>query len=109
MDIHDQHQDGQLRIMLVGRFDAHETAAFRAHADAVLAQQPGLTLRIDLSQVIFVDSSALAELLRTMRSARFAGGELVLVDPSDPLRVILEMTALDTTFVIESTAPAAAP
>lgn len=56
----------------------------------------------DLSSVVFVDSSALAELLRGQRAASATGGDLVLVNPSDPVRIILELTALDQVFTTES-------
>ncbi len=44
----------------------------------------------------------LVELLRAQRSAALTGGDLVLLNPSDPVRVILELTALDQVFTTES-------
>ncbi len=85
-------------IELQGRFDAHEAPAFRETVDAILQQTADL--RVGLSKVEFVDSTALAELVRAMKHCREAGGDLVLVSPSDPVRIILEFTKLDAAFTI---------
>lgn len=90
---------GHPEITISGRFDAFETEAFRATVDELLAG-PHSSLTIDLSEVIFVDSSGLAELVRTMKHCREADGELYLRDPSDPVRVILELTRLDAAFAV---------
>lgn len=88
------------RVSVAGRFDAHETAGFRAAVEPLLAgYRP--QLRLDLGSVLFIDSSALAELLRTQKRAREADGELVLTGLSDPVRVILELTALLPVFSVD--------
>jgi anti-sigma B factor antagonist len=61
---------------------------------------------VDLASVVFVDSSALAELLRSQRAARESDGDLVLVNLSDPVRIILELTALEQVFTTETGASA---
>lgn len=87
------------RIALTGRFDAHEVTGFRAGLDRAFADgHHNITVRLE--DVNFLDSSALAELVRGMKHARQNGGDLVLVAPSDPVRVILELTGLDRAFVI---------
>ncbi|HSP51406.1 MAG TPA: STAS domain-containing protein [Cryobacterium sp.] len=97
---------GHTAVNLAGRFDAHETAAFRGVVDALLGPDRA-TVRLDLSNVVFVDSSALAELLRVQKAARAAGGEVVLVNVSDPVRIILELTELKQVFTLETTAQTA--
>jgi anti-sigma B factor antagonist len=92
---------GHNTVSLAGRFDAHEIAGFRSVVEALVGSE-GSTLRIDLSNVLFVDSSALAELLRTKKSATAAGGGIVLVDVSDPVRIILELTDMTQVFDFES-------
>lgn len=87
------------RLVLGGRFDAFETEAFREAVDRLLAGDAN-TLTIDMAQVIFVDSSGLAEMVRTMKHCREAGGEMFIESPSDPVRVILELTGLVAAFEI---------
>lgn len=89
-------------VGLAGRFDAFETDAFRAALDELLANNTD-TVSIDLHEVQFIDSSALAELVRGMKHCREANGELFLRRLSDPVRVILELTRLDAAFEIRET------
>lgn len=86
-------------VVLNGRFDAFETESFRETVDALL-DGSAQSLSIVMSGVVFVDSSGLAELVRAMKHCREAGGELFIVQPSDPVRVIFELTRLDSAFTI---------
>lgn len=86
-------------FVLSGRFDAHEADGFRSAVDPVMeAGQPSVD--VDLSDVEFIDSTALAELVRIMKHARQRDGDLRLVSPSDPVQVILELTRLNLAFTI---------
>lgn len=95
MDMHTSTQDGHTLLHLRGRFDAHEAPTFRDR----ISRTAGIVI-IDLSSVTFVDSTALAELVRAQRAAESAGGRILLAQPSTPVRVILELTAIDRVFVI---------
>ncbi len=75
-----------------GRFDAHECPVFREAIDGLTAG--GERVELDLSAVTFIDSSALSELVRARKRARTGGGDTVVVQISDPVRVILELTGL---------------
>lgn len=89
-------------VRLVGRFDAHEAPTFRDTVHPLLTDRTPV-LHIDLAQVAFVDSTALSELVRLQKAAQKVGGEVVLLDLSDPVRVILEITELAPLFTIELT------
>ena len=97
---------GKHAMSLAGRFDAHEVGTFRHSFEPLLAE-PGSIVRVDLSNVVFVDSSALAALLQAQRDVADTGGQLVLVDLSDPVRIILELTALMQVFTVEQSVRAA--
>ena len=86
---------------LHGRFDAFETEAFRSTLDG-LVEGDATSISIDLAGVHFIDSSGLAELVRAMKHCREANGDLILMNPSDPVVVILELTRLDAAFEITS-------
>ncbi|MDY7100544.1 MAG: STAS domain-containing protein [Actinomycetota bacterium] len=96
------HQDDP--IALIGRFDAHEAPAFRAFVAPLLDTSAPL-LHFDLSQVAFIDSTALAELVQAMKTARTNGGDIVLSKLSVPVRVILELTGLDKALTIADQMP----
>ncbi len=103
MNIETQHHDNDSAgLVLSGRFDAFETDAFRATIDPLLASESTAKVRVTMADVNFIDSSGLAELVRSMKRAREAGGDIELHNPSDPVRVILELTRLDLAFTITS-------
>ena len=87
-------------VRLVGRFDAHEAPTFRETVHPLVTENHPV-LHVDLAQVAFVDSTALSELVRLQKAAQKAGGEVVLLDLSDPVRVILEITELAPLFTSE--------
>lgn len=95
----DQPAEGIFALELSGRFDAHEADVFRDAVEQAL-EGGANRLAITLTEVVFVDSAALAELVRGMKRCREKGGDLTLVAPSDPVRVILELTKLDAAFSI---------
>lgn len=88
-------------VAIEGRFDAFEVEAFRSTIDPLL-ERAATSISLDLANVHFIDSSGLAELVRTMKHCREANGELVLLHPSDPVVVILELTRLDLAFEIRT-------
>lgn len=61
----------------------------------------------DLSCVTFMDSSALAVILRWHQTAQVLGGEVVLTGSSPSLRALLEITQLDKVLSVYSTTAAA--
>ncbi|MGW4697403.1 STAS domain-containing protein [Kitasatospora cineracea] len=75
----------------------------RALSDEIEARPPLLVL--DLSDLLFCDSSGLNELLRARRNPHHV--PLALAAPSAQFRRLLEVTQTDQVFVITDTVPAA--
>lgn len=96
MNIVTRTEDGVSVLSLDDRFDAHEVGAFRAAIERVT--KPAAVVRLDLSAVRFLDSTALAELLRARAALLSIDGQLLLQPVSDPVRVILELTGLAEVF-----------
>ncbi len=65
--------------------------------------QPQQLWVIDLSAVDFMDSSGLVPLINGLTSARQSGCRLVLCNVQAPVRLILELTQLDSVFEIFDT------
>jgi anti-anti-sigma factor len=83
-----------------GRFDAHESPLF--HQVFATAMADGAKhVDVELAEVNFIDSTALAELVRSQRLLEGEGGTLTLRSPSDPVRVILEVTRLASFFNVQ--------
>ncbi len=58
---------------------------------------------IDLAEVDFMDSSGLVPLVKGLTTARQTGCRLVLCNVQAPVRLILELTQLDSVFEIFDT------
>jgi anti-sigma B factor antagonist len=84
---------------IAGRFDAHQVPKIQKEIDAALADG-ATTIIMELSEVNFVDSSALAVMVRTMKHCRERGGELILCGLRQPVRIIFELTRMDKAFRI---------
>ena len=100
MNIVTSTEDGVTTLTLDDRFDAHEVPAYRAAMAKVYA--PRAIVRLDLGAIRFLDSTALAELLRSRTKLLEVGGRLLLQPVSDPVRVLLELTALDQVFELHA-------
>ena len=58
---------------------------------------------VDMGGITFMDSTGLATLIRFMKQCRAAGGDLYLANLQQPVRIIFELTRLDSAFVIYPT------
>lgn len=67
---------------------------------ACLVPQPHDLWVLDLAQVDFMDSSGLVALVTGLKAARKSGCRLVLCNVQAPVRLILELTQLDSVFKI---------
>jgi anti-sigma B factor antagonist len=67
---------------------------------AKINPQPHQLWVIDLAEVDFMDSSGLVPLINGLKAARKSGCRLVLCNVQAPVRLILELTQLDSVFEI---------
>lgn len=99
MQIQARYEAHLVLATIEGRFDAHGIEHFTAqvieHVDA-----DSENVIVDLSSVEFMDSSALAGLVKVLKRTMEHDGSIVLVDPSPAARIILELTRLDEVFPI---------
>jgi anti-sigma B factor antagonist len=70
---------------------------------AKVTPQPDQLWVIDLAEVDFMDSSGLVSLVKGLKAARQSGCRLVLCNVKAPVRLILELTQLDSVFEIVRT------
>ena len=93
-----------LVLAIQGRVDA--STIDQVKATWITAGQ-AQSIVVDLSQTSFIDSMGLAALVSGLKTARQRGGRFVIAAPSEPVRVILELTAMDRAFEITQTIEAA--
>jgi anti-sigma B factor antagonist len=86
-------------LALSGRFDSSESARMNAWFE----EQTTANVIINLAEVNFVDSSALAVMVKAMKRCRGQQGELVLCNLQHTVRVIFELTRLDKAISIYDT------
>lgn len=89
-------------VTLSGRFDAYEAPRLREWIEEQLTRGVA-RLIIDLTEVTFIDSTALAVLVQGMKRCRLQAGDLVLCGLQQPVRIIFELTRLDKAFQIYAT------
>ena len=97
MTITTHREPGAAIATLRGRFDAHSVAIYVERVTDEVDDDL-CNVVVDLSGVEFMDSSALAALVTTLKRVMDHGGELVLVGVADAARIILELTRLDLVF-----------
>ncbi len=86
---------GAVTVALVGELDLASVPALEQRLVAIERERPGRIV-IDLAGLSFIDSSGLRVLLLAAGRAREGEHELLLTQPTDPVRRVLEMTgALD--------------
>jgi anti-sigma B factor antagonist len=83
-------EPGSRTLLLSGELDMAYAEAL-TDAASPLMEQPG-DVTFDLSRLSFIDSSGLLALLRT--ADRLEGGSLILRQPSDPVRRVLDLVEL---------------
>lgn len=86
-------------IDLNGRFDAYESPNFTAFVDNKV-QSDRVFIIVNFSDVSFIDSSALASLVRGMKRCREKKGDLVLCNLRQTTKTVFELTRLDKAFKI---------
>lgn len=64
-------------------------------------------LIVDLEHTTFIDSVGLATLVSGLKLARRRGGELIVVNPPESVRIIFDLTHMDRVFQIVPTIQAA--
>ncbi len=94
---------GTVKVLrITGRFDSYETGRVNEILDQVCTESPARVI-LNLAEVNFVDSSALALMVKGMKRCRQQRGDLYLCSLQQPVRVIFELTRLDKAFAIHNT------
>ncbi len=86
----------QTMATISGEVDADNCSEMGA--SLLQACSPSSALTLDLAELAFIDSSGISELLRVRELMLGAGGSFVLVQPTDNVRRVLEITGLTETF-----------
>lgn len=86
-------------VTLAGRLTAAEAPNTRRELAAIIEQGDGRSV-LDLSELIFLDSSGLSVLISALKAARSKGGDVVLASPTPNVQALIELTRLHQVFEI---------
>ena len=100
--IDEEHPQPRTVVLAVhGEVDLHVVAKLRDQLAEVIEENPAL-LVLDLTGATFLDSTAIAVLLRGMKRLQARGGRFRVVVPNSQIRRIFEMTLLDRVFDLDA-------
>lgn len=91
---------GHVQVLsLAGRFDAYTAKEAKSWLEKATKSHPAQVV-VNLEDVTFVDSTALATLVQGMKHSRQKDGDLRLCNLQQKVRIIFELTRLDRAFEI---------
>ncbi|HEX6863552.1 MAG TPA: STAS domain-containing protein [Thermoanaerobaculia bacterium] len=98
MIVQKRHLDGFTLLNVEGVIKLGESAQFFAQTlERTLSDDHGHVI-IDFSRINFIDSTGIGELVGYLGRFRNSKRELILVNPSDRIRKLLQVARLDSMF-----------
>jgi len=88
-------------LVVSGEVDLDSREQFLEALHQTIRRNDGAA-RVDLSGVTFMDSSGISALIECQQRALDDGSQIVLIEPSDPCRRVIEILGLGDFFVIEA-------
>ena len=90
-------------VALRGEIDLHNSPTVRTALLDLLEEKKPARLVINLAEVPYVDSSAIAVLVESLQKMRKIGGKVYLVEPQPRVQGLLEIARLDSIFIVTAT------
>ena len=100
MSVQLSYKEGVLTARLSGEIDHHSAREMREAIDDTAQKVKPACLRLDFSQVPFMDSSGIALLLRARRRMEALGGNLMVCHVPDQARRVLDAAGIDRLITI---------
>jgi stage II sporulation protein AA (anti-sigma F factor antagonist) len=88
-------------LVVAGELDVSSGPALE-HSVARVLDGQGEEFRIDMSALVFMDSTGARSLVRVHRRLESIGRRLVLVSPTAPVRRVIDLLGLDALIDIEN-------
>lgn len=85
------HDNGITELGVTGRLNMVTAARVRDAIQTAVDDNRG-RVAVDLSGVVFLDSSGLGALIAGLKTAREAGGDVRLVRPTEQVELVLDLT-----------------
>ena len=91
---------GSAVVSVRGEIDLHNSPDLRGVLLELLEQHKPKRLILNLAQVPYMDSSAIAVLVEALQKMRKLGGRIFLTDLQPRVKGLLEIARLDSIFVV---------
>ena len=88
-------RERELVARLSGEIDHHTAAPLREQIDTAVERQNPKRLRMDFSNVSFMDSSGIGLIMGRYRQMRIIGGDLRVCGAGERVRQMMRMAGLD--------------
>jgi anti-sigma B factor antagonist len=98
-----RRQDDAVLASVRGEIDLHNSPELREALLGLLESAKPKRLVLNLSQVPYMDSSAIAVLVEMLQKLRRGGGKLCLTNLQPRVKGLLEIARLDSIFVLAAT------
>jgi len=95
---HEGRSDYDL-VRLTGRLGAADGPDAADKMTEIFERGPGM-LHVDLSELEWIDSGGLSALVNVLKRARKQEGDMILLNPNERVRAVLELTRLHEIFEI---------
>ena len=93
-----EKDDGVVMFILQGRVDSNSSEVLNFRLERAL-NEGDKQLILNMSQVEYLSSAGIRVILNTYKNAKKAGGKLGIEKPSQSVRNVLGMTALDEMLI----------
>ena len=87
-------------VALRGEIDLNNSPELRSELFVLMGRQPPRRLVMNLKEVPYMDSSAIAVLVEVLQKVRKAGGKVYLTNLQPRVQGLIEIARLGTIFVI---------
>ena len=87
-------------VALRGEIDLNNSPELRSELFSLMGRQPPRRLVLNLREVPYMDSSAIAVLVEVLQKVRKAGGRVYLTDLQPRVQGLIEIARLGTIFTI---------
>ena len=91
-------------VWLSGELDHHAARELRRQVDLAVERNRPQRLRLDSSDVSFMDSSGIGLIMGRYRLMQLEGGSLSVTGASERLRKVMRMAGLDKVGILQDTA-----
>lgn len=103
MIVEKRHQDGYILLNVEGVIKLGESAEFFAQTLARALEEGEGHVLVDFSKINFIDSTGIGELVGYLGQFRDRRRKLILINPTDRIRKLLEVARLAELFPIYDT------